>query len=308
MNRNRPLDTRQLQAFEMLAATGSFTGAAKKLFLTQSAVSHSMKSLEDDMGCKLLRKQGKKAVLTEAGERLLGSARPWLRQMEELREELDGFERYGVGRLRLGASPKGCPFLLPPILHQFKEEHPRCRFEVQSGDTPRCLDMLRAGEIDMAITLEPGKGVTCEFLPWFTDELKVVVPAGHEWASKSIMDKSETHNENFILYNRDSYTFRMIVEFFRAENTRLSSFMELGSVEATKELIKAGVGVGILADWMVEKEVEAGELATLRLSRRKLTRTWGLATPKGRSLNQTEACFARIGEKVGCKWMVNRTI
>ena len=76
MNRNRPLDTRQLQAFEMLAATGSFTGAAKKLFLTQSAVSHSMKSLEDDMGCKLLRKQGKKAVLTEAGERLLGSARP----------------------------------------------------------------------------------------------------------------------------------------------------------------------------------------------------------------------------------------
>ena len=124
MNRNRPLDTRQLQAFEMLAATGSFTGAAKKLFLTQSAVSHSMKSLEDDMGCKLLRKQGKKAVLTEAGERLLGSARPWLRQMEELREELDGFERYGVGRLRLGASPKGCQFLLPPILRQFKEHHP----------------------------------------------------------------------------------------------------------------------------------------------------------------------------------------
>ena len=199
MNRHRPLDTRQLQAFDMLAATGSFTGAAKKLFLTQSAVSHSMKSLEDDMGCKLLRKQGKKAVLTEAGERLLDSARPWLRQMEELREELDGFERYGVGRLRLGASPKGCQFLLPPILRQFKEHHPRCRFEVQSGDTPRCLDMLRAGEIDMAITLEPGKGVTCEFLPWFTDELKVVVPAGHAWASKSIMDKSETHNENFIL-------------------------------------------------------------------------------------------------------------
>ena len=71
MKRNRPLDTRQLMAFELLAETGSFTGAAKSLFLTQSAISHSMKTLEEDLGCKLLRRHGKKVSLTDAGQHLL---------------------------------------------------------------------------------------------------------------------------------------------------------------------------------------------------------------------------------------------
>tara|TARA_Y100000588_G_scaffold298627_1_gene319592 strand:+ start:405 stop:1331 length:927 start_codon:yes stop_codon:yes gene_type:complete len=308
MKNSRTLDTRQLQAFEMLASTGSFTAAAKKLYITQSAVSHSIKNLEENIGCKLLAKQGKKAIPTEAGERLLKSARSWLREMAELHEELDGFDRYGAGRLRLGASPKGCQFLLPPILEQFKLKHSRCRFEVHAGDTPRCLDMLRAGEIDIGITLQPMKEPSIEFRPWFKDELKVVLPSGHPWSGKTICDKTDMLKENFILYNRDSYTFRIIFEFLRFENIHLSSYMELSSVEATKELIKAGGGIGILADWTVVNEVRNGDLTTASLSRRKLTRTWGLSSYKGRSLNQAEETFARIGEKVGCKWMLNRSI
>ena len=77
MKRIRPFDTRQLQAFDVLCSTGSFTETAKRLFLTQSAVSHSMKALEDETGCQLFRRQGKKVCLTEAGDRLLRFARPF---------------------------------------------------------------------------------------------------------------------------------------------------------------------------------------------------------------------------------------
>ncbi|MBU63306.1 MAG: LysR family transcriptional regulator [Opitutae bacterium] len=308
MKSPRTLDTRQLQAFEMLVSTGSFTGAAKKLFITQSAVSHSIKNLEESIGCKLLAKQGKKAVPTEAGERLLHAARSWLGEMEKLCDELDGFDRFGAGRLRLGASPKGCQFLLPPIIDQFKLQDPRCRFEVHAGDTPRCLEMLRAGEIDIGITLEPIKENSIEFRPWFQDELKVVLPVGHPWSGKTILNQPDVLKENFILYNRESYTFRIIFDFLRHENIHLPSYLELSSVEATKELVKAGVGIGILADWTVVNEVKNGELTTASLSRRKLTRTWGLSSYKGRLLNPAEDAFARIGEEVGCKWMLNRNI
>ena len=94
MKRIRPFDSRQLQAFDMLCSTGSFTETAKRLFLTQSAVSHSMKSLEDECGSRLFRRQGKKVSLTEAGDRLLRFTRPFLVEMEKVREELDGFEKF----------------------------------------------------------------------------------------------------------------------------------------------------------------------------------------------------------------------
>ena len=161
--KNTPFDSRQ-PSFDMLCSTGSFTVTAKRLFLTQSAVSHSMKSLEDECGSRLFRRQGKKVSLTEAGDRLLRFTRPFLVEMEKVREELDGFEKFGVGRIRLGASAQACRFLLPPMLSQFKKEHPLCRFEVKCEDTPRCLEMLGLGEIDLAITLEPIRINEIEFL------------------------------------------------------------------------------------------------------------------------------------------------
>src|SRR5947209_1534918 len=82
---NQPLDTRQLRAFATLARTGSFTLAAKELYLSQSAVSHSMKALEQDVGCRLLDRMGKKVLLTQAGEQLLHHAQKILSEMGEAR-------------------------------------------------------------------------------------------------------------------------------------------------------------------------------------------------------------------------------
>ena len=133
MKRTRPFDTRQLEAFDTLCATGSFTETAKRLLLTQSAISHSMRTLEDETGCQLIRRQGKKVSLTEAGERLLRFARPFLEEMSVVREELNGFEKFGAGRIRLGASQQACRFFLPPLMKEFKKGVPQCRFVVYGG-------------------------------------------------------------------------------------------------------------------------------------------------------------------------------
>ncbi len=308
MKRIRPFDSRQLQAFDMLCSTGSFTDTAKRLFLTQSAVSHSMKSLEEECGSRLFRRQGKKVSLTEAGDRLLRFTRPFLVEMEKVREELDGFEKFGVGRIRLGASAQACRFLLPPMLSQFKKEHPLCRFEVKCEDTPRCLEMLELGEIDLAITLEPIRVNEIEFAPCFSDELRVVVPSNHRWAETGKVNWSEAGEESFILYNRGSYTFRIINDYLNRAEVRLAGFMEISNPEASKELIKVGMGVGLMADWVVDSEVRRGELKSLPLGRKKLHRTWGVSVRKGREINKAERIFIKTAQESGCHWMVNRAL
>src|SRR5436305_4592117 len=101
---NIPFDLRQLRAFCVLARTGSFTAAARELHLTQSGVSHSMKALERDIGCRLLDRLGKKVLLTQAGEQLLQHAAKILQEMDNARQSLAHLGKWGRGRLRLGAS------------------------------------------------------------------------------------------------------------------------------------------------------------------------------------------------------------
>src|SRR5437868_6627313 len=99
-----PFDSRQLRAFVTLARTGSFTVTAKELFLSQSAVSHSIKALEEETGCRLLDRVGKKIALLPAGEQLLHHAEKILHEMELARKALDQREKWGHARLRLAAS------------------------------------------------------------------------------------------------------------------------------------------------------------------------------------------------------------
>jgi DNA-binding transcriptional LysR family regulator len=84
--------------------------------------------------------------------------------------------------------------------------------------------------------------------------------------------------------------------------------MEISSQEASKELIKVGMGIGLMADWAVDSEVKRGELKSLPLGRKKLSRTWGISVRKGRKLNKAERIFIKTAEESGCHWMVNRKL
>src|SRR5581483_11051511 len=139
---NVPLDSRQVRAFCVLARTGSFTQTARELHLTQSGVSHSMKALERDVGCRLFDKLGKKLVLTQAGEQLLQHAGKIMQEMEQAREALANLGKWGRGRLRLGASTTACQHVLPAVLREFKESFPDHNITIEPGDTPALVAAL----------------------------------------------------------------------------------------------------------------------------------------------------------------------
>lgn len=303
---NTPLDSRQIRAFCVLARTGSFTQTAREIHLTQSGISHSIKALERDVGCRLLDRLGKKVVLTQAGEQFLQHATKILREMENARVSLGHLGKWGRGRLRLGASTTACQHLIPPVLREFKESFPEHAINIEAGDTPELVEALLNQRIDLALCLEPRNDPQLEFHHLFTDELQFVVGAMHPWAKTGRVERADIPRMNYILYSKRSITFRLVEDYFRREKMVLNTVIELGSMEATKELVKLGIGASILAPWIARKEIEDGSLVALPLGRRKLQRRWGILQWRGKRLDLAEETFIGLC-KDACAPMQNQS-
>jgi len=295
---NRPLDSRQLLAFAALARCQSFTRAAKELFLTQSAVSHTIKALETEVGSRLVDRAGRRVLLTQAGEQFLRHAEKILREMDAARSGLDSLSRWGHGRLRVGASTTACQYILPTVLREFKQSFPKSVITIEPGDYARQVELLQHNQIDLAFMLEPEGGGEFDFVPLFSDELRFVTSPLHEWVRLGRVVRDTLGSETLVLYNKSSYTFRLVSEYFREERLALGHFIELGSMDAIKELVKIGMGVGVLAPWMARAELESGALVDFPLGRRRLRRTWGVAHVRGRRLPLAEETFVGLCRSV----------
>ena len=295
---SQPLDSRQLRAFSILARTGSFTATAQELHLSQSAISHSMKGLEQEIGCRLLDRMGKTVVLTQAGEQLLVHAQKILAEMESARSGLGYLGKWGSSRLRIGASTTACQHVLPAVLREFKESFPACAISIEPGDTPEMIDALRQHRIDLAVNLEPRREEPLAFRPLFTDDLRFVLSPLHPWARAGRVARDEIPGQHYILYGKGSYTFGMIEAYFRQEQIVLHSLLDLGNMEAIKELVKLGLGVSILAPWIARKELEEKSLVALPLGKRKLKRRWGVLHWRARRLSLAEETFIGLCESV----------
>ncbi|MBI2517821.1 MAG: LysR family transcriptional regulator [Opitutae bacterium] len=292
------LDSRQLQAFAAVARRQSFTLAAKDLHLTQSAVSHAIRALEDDLGFRLVDRNGRSISLTEAGEQFLRHVNSILREMDTARAGLDAISRWGHGRLRVGASTTACQHILPTVLREFRQSFPKCVISIEPGDYHRQLELLRGNSVDLAVMLEPDKEAGLTFVPLFEDELRVLVSPMHAWARQGRIPRGGLANETLIVYNKSSYTFRLVSEYLREEGGIPGASIELGSMEAIKELVKIGLGVGVLAPWVARAELESGALVALPLGRRKLRRRWGVVHLRERRLPLGEETFVGLCQAV----------
>ncbi len=296
--KNNVFDTRQLTAFAALARLGSFTRAAQELFLTQSAISHAIKALEEQAGCRLFERAGRRVVLTQSGEQFLRHVDKILAEMKSARSGLDELSRWGHGRLRLGASTTACQYILPTVLREFKQSFPKCVISIDPGDHARQTEQLLNNHIDLAIMLEPEGTKDLAFVPLFADEMRFLVAPAHPWARAGRVQRENFAEQTLILYNHTSYTFRIVKDYFRGEDLPLNNILELGSMEAIKELVKIGLGVGVLAPWVAVPELAANALVSLPLGKRKLRRQWGIGHLRGRRLSLGEETFVGLCKSV----------
>jgi len=288
------LDSRQLLAFVTVARTGRFIRAAEELHLTQSAVSHAIRSLEHEIGCKLFERGGARVRLTPAGEILRQHAERILADMAHARTELEPGRHRSPERLHIGASATACRLLLPPVLHEFRRRHPDCVLTVEPGDWQALLDQLRHRKLDYALTLEPESSQEFQFRPLFEDELCFLVPPTHPWVSEPPADLHPAARETLIVYPRGSLTFRLLVAHFHRAGLRLGPFIESGSMDLIKELAKNGTGIGVLAPWVAHQELRDNTLRALPLGATPLRRRWGLLSRRNRSPLPGEAEFISL--------------
>jgi len=301
-----PLDSRQLRMFVALARTAGFTAAGRELSLSQSAVSHSLKALEEDVGCLLFARIGKRVSLTRAGEQLLQYAERILREMSDARGALELVAVAERGRLRIGATTTACTHLLPPVFQRFKERFAEYAISMVPADPGAMVDLVLSGHVDLALTTEVKAEDKVVFEPLFEDELAFVTSPRHPWARARAVEKSEIGKQNYILYSRSSYTFRLVEEHFRREGVTLNTYMELNSKEALKELLKLDMGVSILAPWVARAELAAGTLRAFPIGRKKLRRRWGIVRWRSRPPAGAEQHFLDLCREVAVK-MVRET-
>jgi len=238
-----------------------------------------------------LDRLGKTVTLTLAGEQLLHHTERIFREMGAARSSLEQLGKWGRGRLRLGASISICQYVVPTVLREFRESFPDYRITIHPGDANEILDDVVSNRVDLALTLEPRLVENLEFVPIFQDELLFLVAPNHSWVVRGIVPRAEIPTQNYILFNKGSTTFGLIEEYFRRERMVLKSFIELGSMEAIKELVKLGLGVGIMAPWIASEELCQRSLVALPLGRRKLQRRWGIIHWRGKRLTLAEETF-----------------
>lgn len=292
------LDSRQLRAFSVLAREGSFTQAGRALHLTQSAISHAIRALEDDLGCQLFHRHGKRVLLTHHGRELLRHADAIQSQMVQARASLGALDLNPRGHLRIGCTPAASQYILPTVLREFKDSFPLYSISVVPGETPETVERLETGTLDLGVCLKPRDASRLDCHALFEDELVFLTSPLHRWRKEPPKPK-DFAAETYIISSKNSSTFEFIREYFHKLGVRPKSFIELGNTEAIKELVKLGLGIAMVAPWTARAEIRSKELCALPLPRAKVKRQWVVAHLKDKPVSLAEKTFMALCEEVG---------
>jgi DNA-binding transcriptional LysR family regulator len=292
-------DVQGLRVFEAVAENLSFTRAAEALYLTQSAVSHQIARLEREVGAPLLVRQGRTVSLTPVGRELAVHARRVLAALADATAAVRQAARPGVGRLRVGATATACQHLIPEALREFRECFPDYSLSILPAESPAVLDRLTDGTLDLGVVVRADRGgPRLAYHDLFTDDLGVLVSPLHPWAKAGRVDRRQMPEQRLILFSRQSTTFRIVDRYMAKAGVPLRDFIELGSMEAIKELVKMGLGVAIAAPWVARPEIADRSLVWLPLPGGRLTRTWSVAAPAARGLTVAEQTFVGLCQDV----------
>lgn len=241
----RGLNLDQLRAFADVSALGSFSAAAARLNLTQPAVSLQVRQLERRLGVRLIERVGRRAQPTAAGRDLLRHIRKIDEAVADAVEAVAYHATGTVGRVRLGTGATACIYLLPAVLRELRRRFPSLEIAVSTGNTPDILRSLEENALDVALVTLPAPGRIFQVTPVVKDELVAVFPADGGRVPP-LVSASELAKLPVVVYEPGGYSRRLIDDWFARAGLSLRPVMELGSVEAIKELVAAGLGCGVL--------------------------------------------------------------
>lgn len=277
--RRLQLDLRHLRLVAAVAESGGQTRAARKLNLTQSALSHQLRELETRVGAPLFIRASRRMVLTAIGERVLASARRVLHEVETLERDLvTEAATGGAGVVRLATECYTCYHWLPGVVTAFRQEWPRVDVRIVAEATADPVRALLDGALDLAIVAGDvdERKLGCTSL--FEDEQVVVVAPDHPLAKRTFVAPHDLQNEHLILYTTHSSESSVLREVLRPAGVEPRQLTRVQLTEAIVELVKAGLGISVLARWAIAPQLREGSLVGVPLTARGFHRRWWAVT------------------------------
>ena len=288
------MDLHQIEIFCTLIKLRSFSRAAEALSLTQPTVSGHIKNLEADLGVRLLDRLGKRVVPTEAGEVLFRHGQKLLSLRDHARQEIAGISGTVSGLLKIGGSTIPGAYVLPAMIGAFRKKYPSAAIQLVIDDTAKVAEAVVNGDLHIGVVGARLPDTRLEAHPFLKDELVIAVPSGHPWVGKKTVTAEELAGEPFILRENGSGTRRIMEERIGKAGLSVADLQTVavvGSSDAVRQAVKAGLGVSILSVRALRDDIAAGRLAAVRLRGIRLERSFSVILLKGRTRSPLGKAF-----------------
>lgn len=253
------LDVHQLNVFLKAAETLNFTQAARLLHMTQPSVSQHVQALEKQLGVELFRREGRQIALTDAGLALVPQAREIVNRSIRIEEQMRSLSGEVHGHLLVGCSTTPGKYLLPHLLAAFHHYYPKVRVSCHVASQSAALQSLNDGEVNFALASAPALTYrNIEFQHFTTDEIVLIAPRDHPWATAGVVAPEALYDGAFILREESSGTQTVVAQQLIGAGVdpgRLRTILTLGNSEAIALAVQEGLGMGFVSRIVVTKLV-----------------------------------------------------
>jgi DNA-binding transcriptional LysR family regulator len=295
------MNLNQLRVFYEAARTGSFTSAAKKLCITQPAVTAQIKTFEDQCNLKLFKKKGRSLYLSEEGSALYEYAKRIFEYEKEVEDAIEEMRKLKRGTLRLGTSKAYARYFMPFLISSFHEAFPHIKVHLDEGSS---MDILRSllelkNEVAVIAKVEEDPNVT--FLPFKRDELILILAPTHSLSKKKSVSVEELVHEPMIMKEMGSGTRKQVNDLFSRKGLTPNVLMETSNTEFIKQLVHRGEGISFLVEEAVAVEIREKRLATVPVAGEKPFLDVSIAYLKDQHLSHPARAFVEMLKKMATK-------
>lgn len=286
----RHITLRQLQIFEAVIRLGGFTRAAHALHLTQPTVSMQIKKLSEALGTPLFEQLGRQTHPTAAGRDVYAAAQDILGRMVALGDVASELEGVVKGELRIAVITTA-KYFMPHLLGAFIARHPQVKPRLTVTNRAEVLERLKTSEDDLLVMGQVPQELAVEAHPFIDNELLVVAPPGYSLAGARNITLEQLRQARFLTREQGSGTRQAVERLFAEHGLKIEPYMELGSSEAIKQGVMAGLGISVLSRHNLRLELAGEHIMILNVDGFPLRRRWYAVHLRGRKLSLAARTF-----------------
>jgi DNA-binding transcriptional LysR family regulator len=296
----------KLRIFYSVAKNNSVTLAAKELFLTQPAVSIQIHLLEDNYGVKLFNRSGKGITISEEGELLFSYAERIFNLSDEMEEALRQTKSLERGKLKIGSSRTIGSYYLPQLFKIFKVKYPDIEIQMDIGNSHEVIKRILSFRNDIGFIGTDYSDKNLVITPFITERLVLITPPDHELTHKGVISFKDLNGQKMIMREKGSATVELIEQELTKNKVSVETVMELGSNEAIKKSVEAGLGISIISNNVVKLENDQSRIKILHFSNnRDIKRHFYIIYHKDKYLSNLLKTFLQVAKEFSSQFNEN---